>query len=470
MSILNLEQKLVFKYFSEISQIPRPSGHEEKISAYLENFGKERNFETYVDQTKNVLIRKPASKGYENSPGIIIQGHMDMVPEKSDDSNHDFLKDPISLIVEDDKIYANNTTLGADDGIGLAFALAILDDEEAQHGPLECLFTISEETTMEGAMNLSSNLLRGNLLLNIDSEEEGIMTVGSAGGENYLAKFNFSEVEIPKDYKVYELTFQGLLGGHSGMEISKNHGNIIKIMADLIDGLDDSMIANFNSGTKQNAIPRSGSLTLATKSNINSRVEKILEKFENLDGNLEILVKDSKAKSAMGTIDSNIFARYLLDLHNGVYSYTDSSQKDVESSANLAIVKKDGFSYDILVSIRSASEEKLRQLEEKYKLTSQAYKVSYEFSEGYPTWEYKKDSLLRDRAMTVYKKMFGHEMVTEITHGGLECGVFSEKYPNMDMISIGPDIRGAHTPKESLSISSTKRMYEYVKELLKELK
>ncbi len=467
---MNLKPELVFKYFKEISNIPRPSGHEEKMTEYLKNFGESRNLETIVDEVGNVLIRVPATKGYENSKTVIIQGHTDMVPEKSDDSNHDFLNDPIELIVDGNILHANNTTLGADDGIGVAFGLALIDDKDAEHGPLECLFTISEETTMKGALNLSDKLLTGSYLLNIDSEDEGVMTVGSAGGVNYVGKFNYEPVAVPKDYKVYEINFSGFLGGHSGMMIDKNKGNMIVVMADLISKLKDAMIVDFDCGTKQNAIPRMGDLIIATKESLDDKIESIMDKYKDIDGELEITYNETSANLAMSTIDSAVFSKYLLALPTGENSYMDSEKTILESSSNLAIVKNMDNYYEITVSVRSAKEERKEELENKLDLASKTHNVDYKYSEGYPTWVYREESELRNHAMDLYKKLYNKEMKAEIIHGGLECGVFYEKYRDLDMISIGPNISGAHTPKESLEIDSTERVYEFVKELLKSLK
>ncbi|MFR7349273.1 aminoacyl-histidine dipeptidase [Peptoniphilus sp.] len=467
---MNLKPELVFKYFKEISNIPRPSGHEEKMTEYLKNFGESRNLETIVDEVGNVLIKVPATKGYEDSKTVIVQGHTDMVPEKADDSNHDFLTDPIELIVDGNILHANNTTLGADDGIGVAFGLALIDDKDAEHGPLECLFTISEETTMKGALNLSYKLLTGSYLLNIDSEEEGVMTVGSAGGVNYVGRFSYEPVIVSNDYDVYEINFSGFLGGHSGMMIDKNKGNMIVVMADLVKKLSDAMIVDFDCGTKQNAIPRMGSLTIATKEDIDATIPSIMEKYKDIDGNLEITYSKTSAETAMSTIDSEAFSNYLLSVPTGENSYMDSEKTILESSSNLAIVTKLDNSYEITVSVRSAKEERKKELEDKLELASKTFNVDYKYSEGYPTWVYREDSELRDHAMDLYKKLYNKEMKVEVTHGGLECGVFYEKYRDLDMISIGPNISGAHTPKESLEIDSTERVYEFVKELLKSLK
>lgn len=474
MKLKNIEPTLVFKYFEEISQIPRASGNELGISNYLVKFANDRNLEVIQDEKLNVIIRKKASLGYENSKAIILQGHMDMVPEKGEHSAHDFEKDPIELIVEGDTLHANDTTLGADDGIGVAMALAVLDDDSVLHGPLEVLITVSEETDLGGALALSDSVLKGDYLINIDSEEEGIMTVGSAGGELYTGYFTPEITSIPNEYKSYEFNFTGLTGGHSGNEIANPKGNMIVVMADFISKLSDSILIDFSCGTKDNAIPRMGKLKIALKNvdNINLVFEELYEKYKNIDGKLSISYGEINSSStAQSRISTAKFAEYLLSLPTGVNSFIDEKNKIVASSSNLAIVtKKDNSDYEVWDSIRFSAESLLDDFKEKFNEVSKNYQVTFNYSNYYPEWEYKKESEFREIAMNLYEKMYNKKMTLEITHGGLECGVFYVKYKNLDMISIGPDISGAHTTTESLSISSTKRVYDYLIELLNSLK
>ena len=475
MPIENLEPKKVFKYFKAISDIPRASGDEQAISDYLVNFAKERNLDYIQDSSLNIIIKKPATKGYENSKKIILQGHMDMVNEKAEDSNHDFTKDPIELILDGDFIHANKTTLGADNGVGVAMSLAILDSNDINHGPLEVLITVSEETDMHGAQNLSDKVLEGDYLINIDSEEEGVMTVASAGGELYFAHFTPEIENLPKDYTSYEIKFSGYKGGHSGGEIANNRGNMIKVMADFLNKAPESMLIDFNSGSKDNAIPRNGFLKISLKddSSFNKIIDELKEKYKDVDGKLIINYKDienvEKAQSIKSTKD---FSNYLIEQHTGVKSFTDSSKKFVELSSSLAIVKKiqDG-TYEIWNSMRFGKADEFEDFKNEFINISKKYpEVKYEFINYYPEWEYKENSILRDIAIELYKETTGKEMTIDITHGGLECGVFYIKYKHLDMISIGPDIFEAHTPRERLSISSTKRVYEFILKLLEHLK
>ena len=475
MVLQNLEPKKVFKYFEEISKIPRGSGNEKAISDYLVNFAKERNLEVYQDEALNVIIKKPGTKGYENSKKIILQGHMDMVNEKSEDSDHDFDKDPIEIILDGDFIHANKTTLGADNGIGVAMSLAILDSDNIEHAPLEVLVTVSEETDMHGAQVLSDSILEGDYLINIDSEEEGIMTVASAGGELYFAHYTPELEEIPKDYKFYDVKFSGFLGGHSGGEIANNRGNMVKVMADFLVNLKDVMLIDFLSGSKDNAIPSNGIIKLAIKDNseFDDLIKSLYEKYKSIEGNLNIVYSDGlNEKTAQSIESTKDFANYLLDQHTGVKAFTDETKEFVELSSTLAIVKKieDG-TYEIWNSMRFGKRNEFEEFKNDFVEMSKKYpNAKYEFTNYYPEWEYKEDSKLRDIARDLYKDFTGKTMEIDITHGGLECGVFYIKYKHLDMISIGPDIFEAHTPRERASVSSIKRMYEYIIELLKHLK
>ncbi len=487
MTYSELKPTAVFKYFAEISQIPRGSGNEQAISDYLVGFAKNRNLSVMQDEHNNVIIKKDATDGYENSKKIILQGHMDMVPEKGSTSTHDFLKDPIELIVDGDILHANDTTLGADNGIAVAMSLAILDSDNLEHGPIEVLITTSEETDLGGAQALSDKVLEGDYLINIDSEEEGIITAGSAGGELYTAYFPPRLEEVEHSYTAYNIEFSGFMGGHSGVEIGSPKGNMIVVMADFIDQLDQPMLINFDAGTKDNAIPRMGKMSICVKNDncncehskmhkinhsIDDVINKLKEKYQHIEGELKISYsKMDTPNKAQAIPCTKEFAEYILQLPTGVITYTDDTKKFVASSSNLAIIKKeeDGR-YKIENSIRFNKTEYMADLEKIFTDVSKKHELEYGFSSYYPEWEYKEDSQLRDIAMKVYKKMYNEDMKMDIIHAGLECGVFYIKYRHLDMISIGPDINDPHTPQESLSIISTQRVYEYLIELLKALK
>jgi len=481
MKLENIEPKRVFYYFEKLSQIPRGSGNEKGVSDYLKSVGEELGLETIQDEFLNIIIKKPASPGYENSEGVIIQGHMDMVCEKEDNIPHDFTKDPIDLIIEGDYIKANGTTLGADNGIAVAMGLAVLEDKSLEHPYIELVVTTSEETEMNGALGLSKDLLKGKRLLNIDSEEEGILTTGSAGGE-------LIEVNLPLEYEKIsnctevEIEVRGLMGGHSGMEIHKNRGNSNKILNSILKKLKDSMVIRLISiegGTKDNAIPRQSKAKIAVFSNelplFEEKMEEIksniLDKYRFSEPEIEIVV--TKRSLASQALKKNVLDELvtLLDgILTGVFSWIPGNEDIVESSSNLAIVKTEDENITIQTSTRSSSKEKLLELRERILDAVRGTSAKYSIGNQYPEWEYNPKSKLRDTALELYKEMFGKEMESTVIHAGLECGVFAEKYPGLDIISFGPNIYDVHTPMEKLSISSTERTYRYLVELLKRLK
>lgn len=459
---MNLKPERVFHYFREISDIPHESHNEKAISDYIYNFGKKLGLETKQDDMLNVYIRKPATKGYENKPGIILQGHMDMVCEKVTSSNHNFATDKIEWVIKDDLIFANDTTLGADDGIAVAMAMAILEDEDLVHPELEVLITVAEETTMGGALGLEKGLLKGKYLFNIDSEEEGILTLGSAGGTlfktNLELKFENREVELVK------LHFDGYFGGHSGMEIGKNRRNMIKTIAEFIkeSGL---LIASVDCGNKDNAIPRVGELVIENSSSLDELIAKFTEKY-NGEEQLTIDKKEIFKGKVLTNALKDVLVEVLEALPTGVNTQDETG---IISSSNLAIVQTTENEILIRDSIRSASISILEEMKNSFAKIAEKFCLNYEFAGGYPSWEKKENSSLQKYANKVYKDLTGKEFENIIIHAGLECGAIYEKYPNLELISFGPDIRGAHTPKENISISSTERVYDFTLKLIEEI-
>ena len=448
---MNLKPERVFHYFREISDIPRES-----------HFGTTLGLETKQDDMLNVYIRKPATKGYENKPGIILQGHMDMVCEKATSSNHNFATDKIEWVIKDDLIFANDTTLGADDGIAVAMAMAILEDENLVHPELEVIITVAEETTMGGALGLEKGLLKGKYLFNIDSEEEGILTLGSAGGTlfktNLELKFENKEVELVK------LHFDGYFGGHSGMEIGKNRRNMIKTIAEFIkeSGLS---IASIDCGNKDNAIPRVGELVIKNSSSLDELIAKFTEKY-NGEEQLTIDKKEIFKGKVLTNALKDVLVEVLEALPTGVNTQDETG---IISSSNLAIVQTTENEILIRDSIRSASISILEEMKNSFAKIAEKFCLNYEFAGGYPSWEKKENSSLQKYANKVYKDLTGKEFENIIIHAGLECGAIYEKYPNLELISFGPDIRGAHTPKENISISSTERVYDFILKLIEEI-
>lgn len=459
---MNLKPERVFHYFRELSNIPHESHNEKAISDYIYNFGKSLGLETKQDDILNVYIRKPATKGYEDKPGIILQGHMDMVCEKATSSNHNFATDKIEWVIKDYLLFANDTTLGADDGIAVAMAMAILEDETLVHPELEVLITVTEETTMAGALGLEKGLLKGKYLFNIDSEEEGILTLGSAGGTlfktNLELKFENREVELVK------LHFDGFLGGHSGMEIGKNRRNMIKTIAEFIKETGLS-VSSVDCGNKDNAIPRVGEIVIENSPKLDEVIAKFVEKY-NGEEQLTIDKKEVFVGKVLTNALKDTLIEILEKLPTGVNTKDETG---IISSSNLAIVQTIQDEILIRDSIRSSSLSILEEMKTAFAKISKTLGLNYEFSGGYPSWEKKENSILQKFANKVYKDLTGKEFENIIVHAGLECGAIYEKYPNLELISFGPDIRGAHTPKENLSISSTKRVYDFTLKLIEEI-
>ncbi|GAA0069663.1 aminoacyl-histidine dipeptidase [Clostridium sardiniense] len=478
----NLEPKKVFGFFEELTKIPHCSYHEKQISDYLVNFAKKRNLEVIQDKALNVIIRKPGTKGYENKTPVIIQGHMDMVCEKTEDSKHDFSKDPLELRVVGDNLYATNTTLGADDGIAVAYALAILDSDDIPHPPLEVVVTTAEEVGMDGAMALDTSLLKGKIMLNVDSEEEGVLLTGCAGGIN--TRTIFSNDLISKSGKCIQLSVTGLLGGHSGIEIVKQRANANKLMGRLLFELKTSIefnIVKINGGTKHNAIPREciASITLKNDSDI-SKVNTIVKKMEE-DFKSEYRVTDPgltlKVSDCCCTDDDKEFTSkrtsevidFLVASPNGVQNMSEDIKGLVQTSLNIAVIDttKDGI--EITISIRSSMKSLKYEVFNTLSVISKMLNAKLEKLTEYPEWEYDPNSKVRELCLKVYKDLFNKDAEVSAIHAGLECGLFKETMKDTDMISFGPSIYDAHTTNEHLCISSAERMYKLLLEVLKEI-
>ena len=475
--LVGVKPERVFYHFEEISKIPRESYHEKAISDYLVEFGKKLNLETYQDKYYNVVLRRKATPGYENAPGIVIQGHMDMVCEKESDSNHDFRKDPIDLIVDGNRLRANKTTLGGDNGIAIAMGMAILEDESIKCGTIELLATTSEEIDLNGALSLEPNVLKGKMLINIDSEDEGVITVGSAGGVeiNILLPI---EKETLTDVNLYTLSLEKLQGGHSGVEINQKRGNSNKILVEVLHNLkaltDYSLVEVFG-GSKDNAIPRSGKVVLASSKDIKDIISKVADevkaKYVAFEPEMSFTLEATTAREvsvlSKKTLDSYI--KTIEEIPTGVNTWMKEYPEIVESSDNLAIVKTLDENINIIVSLRSSDPEVLNELKDKIASILKENNASFEFSAGYPEWKFRAESKLREKALEVYKKLYNKDMKVEVIHAGLECGAISQNYPDIDFISVGPNLRDVHTPSEYLEIDSTERVYNYVVELINSL-
>ena len=483
MNILqNLEPKKVFEYFEAISNIPRGSGNEKEISDYLLNFGKSLGFESIQDKALNVIIKKPGTKGYENAPTVIIQGHMDMVCEKNNGVEHDFEKDPLKLRIVDDYIYATDTTLGADNGIAVAYAMAILASNDIPHPPIEVLITTDEETGMSGAMAINKDHIDGKILINLDNEEEGYLLVSCAGGIRSTATLNIEKQDV-KDKKVVKISISGLKGGHSGMDIIKERGNSNKILGRVLKGLLKEIsfnIVNLNGGSKNNAIPREAEAVITINSSDESTVIDVIKKWNDIIGN-ELRTQDSGLKIEALSINDKEEKEFtdestkkvvdLLYLYpNGINSKSVEIEGLVESSTNLGVLTTS----DTVVEFDSAIRSSVPSLKEEIVLRSKTivelFGGEFTTTADYPGWEYNPDSKIREICQKVHKDLYGNEAKIVAIHAGVECGLFNEKLGNLDMISFGPNLYDVHTPDEHMSISSVRNCYEYLKAILKEIK
>lgn len=473
----------VLSFFQTMNQIPRTSGQEEALSNWLVQFAKDRHLQVEQDQAWNVIIRKPASPGYENKPAIILQGHMDMVGEKAPTSEHDFSTDPIECIVDGEWMHANQTTLGADNGIGVAMALAILDDDSLEHGPITALFTTNEETGMDGAQAIKKGQVDGQYLLNIDTEIEGEFIVSCAGGCRV-------DVEIPclrewrfKRYNAgLHIKVDGLLGGHSGMEIHKQRANANQILARILYRIDERysfQLGSFQGGTKHNAIPRQAEATIALRQDdveavtqlVAHYAEQYKQEFSPQDSDLQVTLTSIAPPESIYAHDTEEALIHLLYLApHGVYSMSQSLPNLVETSNNIAIVQEEAAKIKVLISIRSSSESALHFMKARFRLLANTLGVNTRIVGEYPAWQYDAGSMLEKQAIALYTQMTGTEPRVTAVHAGLECGLLKNVLPDTQMISFGPTITGAHTPQEKVHLPSVERIYTYLVALLKELK
>ncbi len=482
MTISDLKPSELWKYFEEITKIPRPSKKEEKIIQYLLNFAKQYNLEAERDEADNVIIRKPASEGKENKPIVILQSHSDMVCEKNSEIVHDFNTDAIQTFIDGDWIKAKGTTLGGDDGIGIAAALAVLASNEISHGPIEALFTADEETGMSGAFGLKEGFMKGKILINLDSEDEGELFIGCAGGMDTVAEFNFKKKKLPENSAAYKISVTGLNGGHSGDEIDKGLGNSNKILNRLIfDAYKQFKVrlADFNGGNLRNAIPREafGIVTFNKKFTkefenlINETAEKIKKELFAAEQNLSIKAESVKLPEYL--IPKKTQKRLMHALSacwHGVYSMSADMPGLVETSTNLASVK---FINDKIIKIetsqRSSVESAKFDMAQTVGSVFELAGAKVTHGDGYPGWKPNTNSNILKVTEASYQNLFKQKPIVRAIHAGLECGLFLEKYPYLDMISFGPTIKGAHSPDERLNIPTVKKFWELLVEVLEKL-
>ncbi|EOD01588.1 Aminoacyl-histidine dipeptidase (Peptidase D) [Caldisalinibacter kiritimatiensis] len=478
----NLEPNKVFEYFEEISQIPRGSGNEKAISDYLAQFAKERDLDVIQDEALNVIIKKPATKGYENAPVVILQGHMDMVCEKNKDTIHDFEKDPIKLKVEGDIIRAEGTTLGADNGIAVAYCLAILDSNDIPHPSLEVVITTEEETGMGGASKLNPENLDGKILINIDAEEEGNFFVSCAGGVRTKVILPVEWENADESLETYIVKVRGLKGGHSGMEIDKGRGNANKIMGRILKDLNttfDIKLSDLSGGAKMNAIPREADAVIMVDSKDKETIVQKIEKWNNIlknelkssDPDVNILFEkfDNNDKKVLSKQSQDKAISLLQIILNGIQTMSMDIEGLVESSTNLGVVTTKENEIMFESAVRSSVKSLKKAIVEHTQTVAEVVGAKLVTESDYPEWEYNPDSNIRKIMQKVYKEKFNKEPKLTAIHAGLECGLFKEKLGDIDMIALGPNMYDVHTPNEHLSISSTARTWELLLDVLKEI-
>jgi len=482
-TLTQLKPQPLFNYFEAICQVPRPSKKEEQIRKFLLDFAKKNGFESKTDKAGNVLILKPATPGMENAPTVILQTHMDMVCEKNSDKIFDFEKDPIEPIIVDGWVKANGTTLGADCGIGIAAQLAVLTSNEIKHGPIECLITVDEETGLTGAFALEAGFLTGSILLNLDSEDEGEIFIGCAGGVDTLAYFDYQNERTPEDSVALQLSASGLLGGHSGDDIHKNRGNANKILNRFLWDFTkefNARLADFNGGNLRNAIAREalGTFTLPANqkeeliNELNKLAAAIKDEFTFSEPKLKIECTETELPNSV--IDKETHEKLLNAIYacpHGVLEMSTRMEGMVETSTNLASVK---FTNDNKIQITTSQRSELESrkhfaansVEAVFRLAG----ATVTHSDGYPGWAPNPNSPVLKTTVDSYKKLFGVEPIVRSIHAGLECGLFLEKYPHLDMVSFGPTIKGAHSPDERLDIETTDKFWKHLVDVLEHLK
>ncbi|MGQ7870590.1 aminoacyl-histidine dipeptidase [Sunxiuqinia sp. sy24] len=481
--IFDLQPNKLWKNFYQLTQIPRPSNHEDQVQEFIYNFGKELGLETIKDEAGNIIVRKPATPGLENRKGVILQGHLDMVPQKNSEKEHDFVNDPIEAFVDGDWVTANGTTLGADNGIGVAAAMAVLASDNLKHGPLEVLFTATEETGMDGAEGLKAGVLQGEILLNTDSEDEGELYVGCAGGEDVGIRFTYTEEQVPANMVAFGLNITGLKGGHSGMDIVLQRGNANQVFFRLLNEAYPAIgarLASIDGGSLRNAIPREAFGVVTVDQQKSDEFKQLVEdefaviKKELLatepDMKLSIVTTDMPAELIDEPTQVNL-TKGVLACPNGVIRMSDSMPGLVETSTNLASVKSDaaGKTIDIACLMRSSVDSAKANLGKRIAAVFSMAGAKVKFSGAYPGWQPNMASPILKTMQEVYHEKYGKVPEIKAIHAGLECGILGGTYPNWDMISFGPTIRFPHSPDEKVNIATVQKFWDFMVETLENI-
>jgi dipeptidase D len=478
-TISHLEPQALWTIFEEICEIPHPSKHEEKIIEYVKQFGERLGLETRVDGVGNVLIRKPATEGLEHLQTILLQGHLDMVPQKNNETAHDFQTDPIRPFVDGDWVKAQGTTLGADNGIGAAAAMAVLQSNDLQHGPIECLFTIDEETGMTGAFGIKPGFLKGDILINLDSEDEGELYIGCAGGVDTNASFHYKEESVPSDHVAFRIDVKGLKGGHSGLDIHLGRGNANKILNRCLWMAVNEFggcISSIDGGSLRNAIPREAMAIITIpkfkSEEFKTKVAKLAAKISNelADADPDLVIQVAPAEAPNTVMDQETGKSLVSAIYacpNGVIRMITEMQGVVETSTNLAIIKSGNKKVEIATLQRSSVDSAKDDLCIMMRTVFELAGAKVEHAGAYPGWKPNVHSPILKTMREVYADKFGKTPDQKVIHAGLECGLLGGVYPNLDMISFGPTIRNPHSPDEMVNIPSVKLFWEFLLETLK---
>ena len=482
MEVKDLKPALLWQCFDEITKVPRPSCHEEQIRKYLLDFAAKHSIQVKTDEVGNVVMFKPATKGKENAPTVVLQSHMDMVAEKNGDVEHDFLKDPIKTYIDGDWVKAKGTTLGADNGIGMAAALAVMASDDIEHGPVEALFTVNEEIGLEGAENLGENMISGKILINLDSEDDGEIFIGCAGGIDTTAVFSYKKSFSPENFKYFKVSVSGLLGGHSGGDIHLGRANANKLISRFIWECSqkwDIEVSSFNGGNLRNAIPREAEAIFGIHNKHEEEVNKFLEKYANdikvefkgVEPSMELKIEEvDRPEYCIDSKTSLTLVRALYSAPHGVISMSRDLEGLVETSTNLAAVKMaEDNKIVVTTSQRSSLESRKNDIAGQVEAHFQLAGAEVSHSDGYPGWAPNIDSRIMKISADAYKELFGVDPAVKAIHAGLECGLFLSKYPELDMVSFGPTMTGVHSPDEKLLIPTVDKFWKHLTRVLEKV-
>ncbi len=481
MTIHDLQPQAIFGNFHKLTQVPRPSGHLEKIQQFLLSWAAERGIEAYKDGGENIVMRKPATPGFEHRKLCTMQAHMDMVPQKTDESTHNFETDPIETWVDGEWLKAKGTTLGSDDGIGVACIMAVFEDNTLRHGPLEALITSDEETCMYGVNHLAADTLHGDILLNIDHESEGEFCIGSAGGVNVTATLGYKEVETDATDAAFSITISGLKGGHSGLEINQGRANANKLMARLLRQAiadDDARLCSWQGGNMRNAIPRTAEIVVTIPADNADDLRELAaycqqtfrDEYRGVEDTVDIAVEPVAlpAMQVPEEVQDNLVSA-ILACHDGVLRNIPSIPHIVETSSNMAIIHIGQGKAEVLILARSSCDTQLELEQEMFESVFGMAGMKVEYGGQYGAWQPNFDSPIAAQMAALYERMYQRPAKVEVVHAGLECSLIGQVYPKMDLISFGPTLRSPHTPNERCNIPSVGRFWEFLKTLLAEI-